>query len=108
MPETLGLVMEQARIKSGLTQAQLALLLGTSRWNYNRVVNGHAQFNPDWLRLLPQDIRAPVARYLQQRHDEERAALNRYLPEPTPLARLKEPPVERRIKRPTGAVAAVV
>ena len=96
---TLGAVLAEARLAmidpdtdEPMTQVKLADILGISRWTLNRVENGHAQFQNEWLPLMPSAIRTPVVQYLQQRHIQQVEALGKWLP-------------PDRVRRPTGAVS---
>jgi len=89
----LGLIMEDARKAMGLHQNELADMMGVSRWTLNRVINGHAQLQDEWIDLMPMPVREPVIRYLQQMYLREADRLNERLLPPS------------RIRRPTGAAA---
>lgn len=73
----LGPILAQAREDAGLSQPQLAKLLGISRWAVSRLEHGHLNFRDEWLDKMPLAIRRPIIRFLQDRHAERIDALEK-------------------------------
>lgn len=50
---SIGKVLRETRRELGMSQSDVAALLGVSLWSYHRVEHGTRSFDPAWVRLLP-------------------------------------------------------
>ena len=73
-----GLVLRSAREAAGITQTDLAGMLGISIWALNRLEHANRRFEEEWLPRMPPAIREPVAVALASHYSSRATKISRH------------------------------
>lgn len=61
---TVGKAIGAARVGAGMSQTDLADILGISIWSLSRVEHGNRAFDTEWLAVMPASLSGPIREVL--------------------------------------------
>ena len=73
----IGGMLREARFIQDMTQQEVADAIGVSLWTYNRLENGRRHFDQRWVERLPNGLRQPIVKHLQDLCHERLEFLHR-------------------------------
>ena len=73
----IGGMLREACFIQDITQQEVADAIGVSLWTYNRLENGRRHFDQRWVERLPNGLRQPIVKHLQDLCHERLEFLHR-------------------------------